>query len=53
MIPAREKKGTLTKVCVVYGIRTANRKGGNMQRLYKLMEEWSQIMETGQHDISK
>ncbi|KAJ5272111.1 hypothetical protein N7524_005380 [Penicillium chrysogenum] len=31
---------------IVFGIRTANRKGSNMRRLYKLMEEWSEIMET-------
>ncbi|KAJ5942585.1 hypothetical protein N7516_002753 [Penicillium verrucosum] len=32
---------------IVFGIRTANRKGSNMRRLYKLMEEWSEVMETG------
>ncbi|KAI9928666.1 hypothetical protein ASPWEDRAFT_36431 [Aspergillus wentii DTO 134E9] len=32
---------------IVFGIRTANRHGSNMSRLYHLMEEWSQIMETG------
>ncbi|EAW11664.1 cytochrome P450 [Aspergillus clavatus NRRL 1] len=32
---------------IVFGIRTADRNGSNMKRLYKLMEEWSEIMETG------
>ncbi|THC91845.1 hypothetical protein EYZ11_008693 [Aspergillus tanneri] len=32
---------------IVFGIRTAHRNGSNMRRLYKLMEEWSEIMETG------
>ncbi|KAH8698126.1 putative cytochrome P450 oxidoreductase [Phaeosphaeriaceae sp. PMI808] len=32
---------------IVYGIRTADSDSSNMQRLYKLMEEWSQIMEQG------
>ncbi|KAJ5667192.1 m-cresol methyl hydroxylase [Penicillium longicatenatum] len=32
---------------IVFGIRTADRQGNNMNRLYKLMEEWSEIMETG------
>ncbi|KAB8078109.1 cytochrome P450 [Aspergillus leporis] len=32
---------------IVYGIRTADRNGANMRRLYHLMEEWSSLMETG------
>ncbi|KAK4927845.1 hypothetical protein LTR66_016268, partial [Elasticomyces elasticus] len=32
---------------IVFGIRTADRHGKNMNRLYKLMEQWSEIMETG------
>ncbi|KAI9680442.1 MAG: hypothetical protein M1822_007200 [Bathelium mastoideum] len=32
---------------IVYGIRTATVHGSNMNRLYKLMETWSAIMETG------
>ncbi|MCJ1371538.1 hypothetical protein MMC20_002756 [Loxospora ochrophaea] len=32
---------------IVFGIRTRNTKGVYMNRLYKLMEEWSKIMETG------
>ncbi|KAJ5215369.1 m-cresol methyl hydroxylase [Penicillium cinerascens] len=32
---------------IVSGIRTADRHGSNMNRLYKIMEEWSEIMETG------
>ncbi|KAH6644190.1 putative cytochrome P450 oxidoreductase [Boeremia exigua] len=32
---------------IVYGIRTPDEQSNNMQRLYKLMEEWSQIMEQG------
>lgn len=31
----------------MFGIRTADRHGKNMSRLYKLMEQWSEIMETG------
>ncbi|KAJ5302095.1 Cytochrome P450 [Penicillium antarcticum] len=32
---------------IVFGIRTASKDGSNMRRLYKLMEEWSEVMETG------
>ncbi|OJJ97582.1 hypothetical protein ASPACDRAFT_45673 [Aspergillus aculeatus ATCC 16872] len=32
---------------IVFGIRTADRHGSNMNRLYTLMEQWSEIMETG------
>ncbi|KAF2181434.1 m-cresol methyl hydroxylase [Zopfia rhizophila CBS 207.26] len=32
---------------IVFGIRTKDREGRYMKRLYSLMEEWSEIMETG------
>ena len=34
-------------LCAVFGIRTRSSKGEYMNRLYRLMENWSAIMETG------